>query len=96
MLQKHLTMLKYSRERRICGLRSVINRICVRKFSSYEKQDIMVIFTMIKEEQGKTRLSLFRKTYIYQCINMYLYMHSYINMYYIYAPETHKHTSLMS
>lgn len=45
---------------------------------------------MIKEEQGKKRLLLFRMTYIYQCINMYLYMHSFINMYYMYAPQKYK------
>lgn len=73
MLKKHLTMLKHSKERRMCGLGSVISRTYVRKFSSYEKQDIIVTFTMIKEEQGKTRLFFFSKTYIYQCINISIY-----------------------
>lgn len=76
MLQKHLTMLKYSKERRICGLQSVINRIYVRKLSSYKKQDIMVTFTMINEEQGKTRLPFQQDLHLslYKHVSIYVFI----------------------
>lgn len=87
MLQKHITVLKYSKERRICGLQNVINRIYVRKFSSYEKQDIMVTFTMIKEEfsfQQDLYLSMYKRVSIYAFTHKWvLYMYTlqkYINI----------------